>query len=74
MEEEGGFVLRKLIKEEGGGTPDAVQTADHSTPRSLDFPPGLVDIDNPTPAKGRWSELVKIVKNEQRNKKLSSVK
>ena len=63
IEEEGGFILRKLAKEDV-----SVKESDDNKPvRSLDFPPGLVEVSNPTPPKGRWSELVKIIENEKKN-------
>ncbi len=68
MEDEGGFVLRKLVKEKDADTDN--QQLFNNVTRSLDFPPGLVDVDNPTPAKGRWKELIKIVESEK--KKLSA--
>ena len=72
MEDEGGFVLRKLIKEEETGFEESDKESFNKVKRSLDFPPGLVEIDNPTPAKGRWTELIKIVEKEKR--KISTLK
>ncbi len=70
MEEEGGFVLRKLMKEEKG-VADLVSDSELklcTVVRSLDFPPGLVEVDNPTQSRGRWTEIVKIIENQRQKK------
>ena len=67
MEEEGGFVLRKLIKQESN-VADLVSDSELKSctvVRSLDFPPGLVEVDNPTQSRGRWMEIVKIIENQK---------
>ena len=58
MEDEGGFSLKKLIKNQ-------VQKKDNKEEkllpqkRSLDFPPGLVG--EPSEPIGRWEDLMKII-------------
>lgn len=63
MEDEGGFVLRKLAKDEDVLEEQQENNEQFKQTRSLDFPPGLVEVDNPQPAKKKWMELFRIIEN-----------
>lgn len=68
MEEEGGFVLRKLAKDNEEPPPLEDESPVQQQPaRSLDFPPGLVDIANPLPPKRKWIDIFKIIERSRKN-------
>ena len=72
MEDEGGFALKKLIKEKEIEDDDIIADDKRQLPqkRSLDFPPGLVEIDQQSNrVEGRWCKLIQILEMSRKKKR-----